>query len=166
MSTGRSPGRWRRSSINGNGAARQRRALARRGSAADVIAECARRIFEGCIPEPDDALSLYPSSPWSHADSATAWSLTESDSAGRESQARSLCLPKSNFAWQAQLVLRAPSGTGTVRADYWRYGAAVAPWAVLPPAFQPGGSTHAEREVEADALRLPQAESPSPTAAG
>ncbi|RYF56675.1 MAG: YbdK family carboxylate-amine ligase [Comamonadaceae bacterium] len=43
---------------HGNGAVRQRRTLARRGSVAEVIAECARRTFEGCIPEPDDALPL------------------------------------------------------------------------------------------------------------
>ena len=43
---------------HGNGAIRQRRTLARRGNVAEVIAECARRTFEGCIPEPDDALPL------------------------------------------------------------------------------------------------------------
>lgn len=43
---------------HGNGAIRQLRTLARRGNVAEVIAECARRTFEGCIPEPDDALPL------------------------------------------------------------------------------------------------------------
>ncbi|MFD7008448.1 glutamate--cysteine ligase [Rhodococcus jostii] len=43
---------------HGNGAIRQRRTLAHRGSVAEVIAECARRTFDGCIPEPGDALPL------------------------------------------------------------------------------------------------------------
>ncbi|ABG99422.1 conserved hypothetical protein (plasmid) [Rhodococcus jostii RHA1] len=43
---------------HGNGAIRQRRTLARHGRVADVIAECARRTFEGCLTEPDDALPL------------------------------------------------------------------------------------------------------------
>jgi carboxylate-amine ligase len=42
----------------GNGAIRQRQTLAHRGSVAEVISECARRTFEGCLPEPGDALPL------------------------------------------------------------------------------------------------------------
>lgn len=37
---------------HGNGAIRQRSVLARRGRLADVIADCACRTIEGCIPEP------------------------------------------------------------------------------------------------------------------
>ncbi|MEU2003784.1 glutamate--cysteine ligase [Rhodococcus sp. NPDC019627] len=42
----------------GNGAIRQRQTLAHRGSVAEVISECARRTFEGCLPEPGNALPL------------------------------------------------------------------------------------------------------------
>ncbi|WP_368680655.1 glutamate--cysteine ligase (plasmid) [Rhodococcus opacus] len=42
----------------GNGAVRQRQVLARRGRLADVIADSARRTFEGCIPEPRGTESL------------------------------------------------------------------------------------------------------------